>query len=876
MECAPACELVGREGGDGGAESSGVALCLVRAPLMPLLTVEAGASILFRPFKSPLKGHLPGCSEESLRKTLGVRLKRSSCFLTGAKQFKSPPPLTSAAASDAAPYEPLILYEPQKDGERKVEVDPMLTSTHNIQRSRGAKRSGRRELSCCLFPRWLREHQRQGVRFVFDCLMGLRDFDGYGCILADDMGLGKTLQSITVLWTLLVQGIDTAPVGGREALPPNRVGGAAHCSSVRCARGSAARRALVVCPASLVNNWAAELQKWLQGRCPCTAVADSCKDKVVSKFEGFKYDRQSRVLIASYETFRAHAHRVASVPIDLVICDEAHRLKNDKTKTAVAISQLPAKKRLLLSGTPIQNDLDEFYALVSLCNPNVVGDAYTFRRRYATPILVGREPGATEAEQELAAERLAELSSITNMFILRRTNALLAKVLPPKIIIGFEKCAELFEQLDLEGTKTRIRSIRPDVSGKMLVLARLLHAIRVNTSDKVVLISNYTQTLDLFERLCKDSGYPCVRLDGSTSIKKRHDLITKFNDPNGSAATSFAFLLSSKAGGCGVNLVGANRLVLFDPDWNPANDKQRQICKDGLSAMLVSEGENQIKDSLSTDLVKDLFQLRETRSDTHDMLDCQRCKPGKDGELLGMVPQLVEGFEEDDLLTWAHHADLTTIPDTMLLKAIEAAQVDVSSREGPETNGSTGAKKPMSLEDALEYFQPVSFAMSCRVEFNKEAEEMRALNKKPKPACLYVLLFPQERDAETPLPKKKLRGDDPHGDLSKPGLAPAAGDLEKTAVAKTSSGLTDSSAENSTARLTNSSASSMDLQNIHVSRAAVPSSTAVSHGERIQVVNGDTELSSGSEDTTTSEEEMSSDETEASTEGESTGDSGSE
>lgn len=82
---------------------------------------------------------------------------------------------------------------------------------------------------------------------------------------------------------------------------------------------------------------------------------------------------QSRVLIASYETFRAHAHRVASVPIDLIICDEAHRLKNDKTKTSVAISQLPAKRRLLLSGTPIQNDLDEFFSLVSLCNPNVLG-----------------------------------------------------------------------------------------------------------------------------------------------------------------------------------------------------------------------------------------------------------------------------------------------------------------------------------------------------------------------------------------------------------------------------------------------------------------------------------------------------------------------
>ncbi|CDJ36193.1 DNA repair protein rad54, putative [Eimeria mitis] len=679
-----------------------------------VLMLEVGAhSLLEREYMCDLAG----CSEESLRKTLGIRMKRSACFLTNTKQFKSPPPLSPAAAPEIPAGAPLILYEPQKAGERKVEVDPMLT-------------------------RWLREHQREGVRFVFECLMGLKDFDGFGCILADDMGLGKTLQT--------------------------------------------ARRALVVCPASLVNNWAAELQKWLQGRCPCTAVADSCKDKVVSKFEGFKYDRQSRVLIASYETFRAHAHRVASVPIDLIICDEAHRLKNDRTKTSVAISQLPAKRRLLLSGTPIQNDLDEFFSLVSLCNPNVLGDAHTFRRRYASPILVGREPGATESEQELAAERLTELSSITNLFILRRTNALLAKVLPPKVIIvlssiqglmklcnhptlvknqsllltGFEKCAKLFEELDIEGTKARVRSIRPDMSGKMLLLARLLHAIRVNTSDKVVLISNYTQTLDLFERLCKDSGYPCVRLDGSTSIKKRHDLITKFNEPSGSAANSFAFLLSSKAGGCGVNLVGANRLVLFDPDWNPANDKQalarvwrdgqkktcyiyrlfstgtieekiyqRQICKDGLSAMLVSEGENQIKDSLSTDIVKDLFQLRETRSDTHDMLECRRCKPKEDSEPLGMVPQLSDGFEEDDLLTWAHHSDLKTVPDAMLLKAIEAEQENTPERTLLGLGISEDDKSSDNVKEAPGNFQPVSFAMSCRVEFNKEAEELLAANK---------------------------------------------------------------------------------------------------------------------------------------------------
>ena len=84
-------------------------------------------------------------------------------------------------------------------------------------------------------------------------------------------------------------------------------------------------------------------------------------------------------------------------------------------------------------------------------------------------------------------------------------------------------------------------------------------------------MSNYTQTLDLFGNLCRAREYGFLRLDGSTSISKRQKLVTQFNDPS---SNIFVFLLSSKAGGCGLNLVGGNRLVLFDPDWNPANDKQ--------------------------------------------------------------------------------------------------------------------------------------------------------------------------------------------------------------------------------------------------------------------------------------------------------------
>jgi DNA repair and recombination RAD54-like protein len=103
-------------------------------------------------------------------------------------------------------------------------------------------------------------------------------------------------------------------------------------------------------------------------------------------------------------------------------------------------------------------------------------------------------------------------------------------------------------------------------SGKMSLLVKMLEMIRKSSTDQVILISNFTQTLDLLEKLCKDLRYTFLRLDGKLSIVKRQQLVDKFNSPG---SNIFIFMLSSKAGGCGLNLVAANRLILFDPDWNP-------------------------------------------------------------------------------------------------------------------------------------------------------------------------------------------------------------------------------------------------------------------------------------------------------------------
>lgn len=194
-----------------------------------------------------------------------------------------------------------------------------------------------------------------------------------------------------------------------------------------------------------------------------------------------------------------------------------------------------------------------------------------------------------------------------------------------------------------------VTDIMPAISGKMDVLHRLMRAMRQEKDPKnrerIVVISIFTQTLDLVEKMCAKEKWPVMRLDGKIAVKKRQAMVNEFNNMNNPNA--FCFLLSSKAGGCGINLIGANRLVLFDSDWNPATDKQaaarcwrdgqkrkcytyrflsagtmeekvyqRQLSKEGLASVV--EDKDQVNELGSQDL-KRLFVLREnTPSDTHD------------------------------------------------------------------------------------------------------------------------------------------------------------------------------------------------------------------------------------------------------------------
>ncbi|XP_039378015.1 DNA repair and recombination protein RAD54B isoform X2 [Mauremys reevesii] len=541
----------------------------------------------------------------------------------------------------------------------------------------------------------LRPHQKEGIVFLYECVMGMRLSGRFGAILADEMGLGKTLQCISLVWTLLRQGL----YGCKPII----------------------KQALIVTPGSLVKNWKKEFQKWLGSERIKVFTVDQD-----NKVEEFINSPLHSVLIISYEMLLRTLDQIQTIEFNLLICDEGHRLKNSSIKTTTALVSLSCERRIILSGTPIQNDLQEFYALIEFVNPGILGSLSTYRKIYEEPIIQSREPSATKEEKELGEKRAAELTRLTGLFILRRTQEIINKFLPPKkesilfcrptalqlelyrkllssrvirsclqgvlensphlICIGALKklcnhpcllfkaikekqCNPTCDESEESNLYEGLREIFPQDytsttftetdSGKLQVLAKLLAAIReLSPSERIVLVSNYTQTLNILQEMCKHYGYSYTRLDGHTPISQRQQIVDSFNNKFCSA---FIFLLSSKAGGVGLNLVGASHLILYDIDWNPATDiqamarvwrdgqkhtvhiyrllttgsieekiYQRQISKQGLSGAVVDLSKTSEHIRFSIEELKNLFILHEDSSCvTHDLLECN-CMGKKD------------------------------------------------------------------------------------------------------------------------------------------------------------------------------------------------------------------------------------------------------
>ncbi len=387
----------------------------------------------------------------------------------------------------------------------------------------------------------LRQYQREG----FEWLMRLCTW-GAGGILADDMGLGKTVQAIAVLL-------------GRKIL------------------GSS----LLVVPTAVLYNWKSEMVRFAPG----LRFADFNSGNREEILKNLKdYD----VILCTYGVLNTEIEALCKVEWNLAVLDEAHAIKNKATQTSHSVMKINAQGRILLSGTPIQNDLSEIWNLFEFANPGYLGSYQQFGDRFILPI-----------EKKKDKEKQHLLKQLISPFILRRTKAEVLDELPEKteLIVPVELSEEemaIYENIrtrTLSGlqsekinpiealmalTKLRQAACSPELvdkhltipSSKIRVFLELVSELKEN-KHRALVFSQFTSFLALVRQALDKAGIEYLYLDGSVPAAQRKKLVETFQ--NGDMPL---FLISLKAGGTGLNLTAADYVIHLDPWWNPAVEDQ--------------------------------------------------------------------------------------------------------------------------------------------------------------------------------------------------------------------------------------------------------------------------------------------------------------
>ncbi|MFI6492474.1 SNF2-related protein [Streptomyces sp. NPDC050564] len=397
----------------------------------------------------------------------------------------------------------------------------------------------------------LRDYQARGLNWLAR-MTSL----GLGGCLADDMGLGKT---ITLIALHLHRQTDE----------------------------SAAGPTLVVCPASLMGNWQREIEKFAPGT-------------PVRRFHGSRRGLESladgEFVLTTYGTMRLDASRLDEVAWGMVVADEAQHVKNPYSATARALRTIGARARVALTGTPVENNLSELWAILDWTTPGLLGSLGTFRSRYAQAVEDGQDPAA--------ADRLAQL---VRPFLLRRrkSDPGIAPELPPKTetdraVALTKEQAGLYEAMvretlaEISGADsmarrglimkllTGLKQICnhpaqflkedrpkiPDRSGKLELLDELLDTI-LSEGASVLVFTQYVRMARLIERHLAACGVSTQFLHGGTPINEREAMVQRFQE-----GEIPVFLLSLKAAGTGLNLTRAEHVVHYDRWWNPAVEAQ--------------------------------------------------------------------------------------------------------------------------------------------------------------------------------------------------------------------------------------------------------------------------------------------------------------
>ncbi|XP_063157724.1 chromodomain-helicase-DNA-binding protein 3 isoform X2 [Candoia aspera] len=408
-------------------------------------------------------------------------------------------------------------------------------------------------------------------------------------ILADEMGLGKTIQTIVFLYSLYREGHTKGPF-------------------------------LVSAPLSTIINWEREFQMWAPNFYVVTYTGDKDSRSIIRENEfsfednamkggkkAFKMKREAQVkfhvLLTSYELVTIDQAALASIRWACLVVDEAHRLKNNQSKFFRVLNGYKIDHKLLLTGTPLQNNLEELFHLLNFLTPERFNNLEGFLEEFAD---ISKEDQIKKLHDLLGPHMLRRLKADVFKNMPAKTELIVRVELSPmqkkyykyiltrnfealnsrgggnqvsllNIMMDLKKCCNhpyLFPVAAMESPKLPSGAYEGGAlikaSGKLMLLQKMLRKLK-EQGHRVLIFSQMTKMLDLLEDFLDYEGYKYERIDGGITGALRQEAIDRFNAPG---AQQFCFLLSTRAGGLGINLATADTVIIFDSDWNPHNDIQ--------------------------------------------------------------------------------------------------------------------------------------------------------------------------------------------------------------------------------------------------------------------------------------------------------------
>ncbi|XP_058849523.1 chromodomain-helicase-DNA-binding protein 4 isoform X2 [Acipenser ruthenus] len=412
---------------------------------------------------------------------------------------------------------------------------------------------------------------------------------GTDTILADEMGLGKTVQTAVFLSSLYKEGHSKGPF-------------------------------LVSAPLSTIINWEREFELWAPELYVVTYVGDKDSRAVIRENEfsfednairgGKKASRMKKeasvkfhVLLTSYELITIDMAILGSINWAALVVDEAHRLKNNQSKFFRVLNNYPLQHKLLLTGTPLQNNLEELFHLLNFLTPERFNNLEGFLEEFAD---IAKEDQIKKLHDMLGPHMLRRLKADVFKNMPSKTELIVRVELSPmqkkyykfiltrnfdalntrgggnqvsllNVVMDLKKCCNhpyLFPVAAMEAPKMPNGmydgSTLTKAAGKLFLLQKMLRKLK-DGGHRVLIFSQMTKMLDLLEDFLEHEGYKYERIDGGITGGMRQEAIDRFNAPG---APQFCFLLSTRAGGLGINLATADTVVIYDSDWNPHNDIQ--------------------------------------------------------------------------------------------------------------------------------------------------------------------------------------------------------------------------------------------------------------------------------------------------------------